>query len=59
MRIVMVYEVVFAALKYIKTEIYAIQHKAYSRKQGHVCHFSEKDKKMLRKRKLKIWAKMF
>ena len=35
-------EVVLAALKNIKAEIYAIQHKAYYRKQGHVCHFSEK-----------------
>ena len=49
MRIVMVCEVVFAALKYIKTEIYAIQHKAYSRKQGHVCHFSEKEQQNVKK----------
>ena len=42
MEIVVAGEVVLAALKNIKAEIYAIQHKAYSRKQGHVCHFSEK-----------------
>ena len=42
MKIVVACEVVLAALKNIKAEIYAIQHKAYYRKQGHVCHFSEK-----------------
>ena len=42
MKIVVACEVVLAALKNIKAEIYAIQHKAYSRMQGHVCHFSEK-----------------
>ena len=42
MKIVVACEVVLIALKNIKAEIYAIQHKAYSRKQGHVCHFSEK-----------------
>ena len=35
-------EVELAALKNIKAEIYAIQHKAYSKKQGNVCGFSKK-----------------
>ena len=44
MEIVVAREVVLAALKNIKAEIYAIQNKAYSRKQGHLCDFSEKGK---------------
>ena len=43
MEIVVAGEVVLAALKNIKAEIYAIQRKAYSRKQGHVCDFLEKE----------------
>ena len=42
MKTVVACEVVLAPLKNIKAEIYAIQHKAYYRKQGHVCYFSEK-----------------
>ena len=41
-------------LKNIKTEIYAIQHKAYSRKHGHACHFSEKGQVNLKKAE-NIW----
>ena len=40
--IVVAFEVVSTALKNIKVEIHAIEHKACSRKQGHVCDFSEK-----------------
>ena len=47
-------EVVLAALKNIKAEIYAIQHKAYSRKQGHVCDFSKKGQIKLKKEQ-NIW----
>ena len=42
MEIVVACEVVLAALKNIKAEICAIQHKNYSRKQKHVCNFSMK-----------------
>ena len=34
-------DVVLASLKNIRAKIYAIQHKAYSRKKGHVWDFSE------------------
>ena len=49
MKIDVACEVVLAALKNIKAEIYAMQHKAYSRKQGHVCHFSEKGRLNVKK----------
>ena len=42
MEIVVACEVVLAALKNIKAEICAIQHKNYSRKQRYVCNFSMK-----------------
>ena len=39
MEIVVASEIALASLKNIKAEVYAIQHEAYSRKQGHVCDF--------------------
>ena len=45
MEIVVASEIALASLKNIKAEVYAIQHEAYSRKQGHVCDFLEKGKK--------------
>ena len=59
--IVVAFEVVSTALKNIKVEIHAIEHKACSRKQGHVCDFSEKRQINVKKgqKYLKIWAKMF
>ena len=52
MEILVACEVRLAALKNIKAEIYAMQHKAYSRKQGYECDFSEKGQINLRKGKI-------